>query len=264
MSDGAPATALRGGYDPRHYAQLAAVEDRHFWFTGRARAIEAVVVPLISSLPDGYRVLEVGCGTGHVLRMLQVVCEKGSVVGLDLLWDGLPYAQRRTSGRVVQASSTEAPFSVRFDLIGLFDVVEHIDDDCGFLRETAALLAPGGRLVVTVPAYRRLWSAVDESARHCRRYEEDELRARLEQSGYEVEYLTPFLASLYPLMRLSRLLSGWRGAGNPLRRELQIIPVVNPALDAVLALEARLGLRSRRRLPIGTSLLAVARAGRPA
>ena len=259
MAEAVAAPERRGGYDPRHYEQLAAVEDRHFWFTGRLRAIEATIAPLVTMLPGGCRVLEVGCGTGQVLQMLERLCPHGLVVGMDLLREGLPHARRRTAGRIVQGSSTVSPFSAPFDLIGLFDVVEHIDDDEDFLRRTGALLAPGGRLVVTVPAYRRLWSAVDERALHCRRYEHEELRMRLAGAGFVVEYLTPFLTTLYPLMRVSRVLSRWRDTGDPMRQELRVVPGLNGILEVLLALEARWLLARRRRLPVGTSLIAVAR-----
>ena len=77
-------TPESGGYDPGYYEALWAAEDEHFWFSGRARAIEAVVAPLVAALPTPYRVLEIGCGTGHVLAMLERVCADGHVVGMDL------------------------------------------------------------------------------------------------------------------------------------------------------------------------------------
>lgn len=260
MADPAgPQDAGRGGYDPRHYEVLVAAEDRHFWFEGRLRAIEAVVAPLVASWADGYRVLEIGCGTGQVLALLERVCAGGTVVGMDLLWDGLPYARRRTSCPLVRASSTSPPFRVRFDLIGLFDVVEHLDDDAGFLKRSRSLLTPRGALVITVPAHRALWSVVDERAHHCRRYDEEDLRALLTRCGYRIEFLSPFLGSLYPLMRLSRRLPGRRRSDDPLRDELRVVPGVNAALTWILRWEARRFLARRRRMPLGASLIAVAR-----
>lgn len=258
MSDRRP-PGTAGGYDPRYYEVLARAEPRHFWFAGRLSAIEAVVAPLVRDRPDGYRVLEVGCGTGHVLAMLERVCVGGRLVGMDLLPDGLPYARRRASCPLVQGSSSAPPFSVQFDLVGLFDVVEHLADDREFLNRSRALLKPGGALVLTVPAHQRLWSVVDERAHHCRRYGEADLRALLTRSGFRVEFLTPFLGVLYPMLRISRALASRRASRDTIRDELRVVPGLNAALTAVLRWEARRFLARRRRLPVGTSLLAVAR-----
>jgi len=248
-----------GGYDPLHYETLSAAQDRHFWFAGRLQAIEAALAPVVSTLPDGYRVLEVGCGTGHVLAMLERLCAGGHVVGMDLLWEGLPYARRRTGCPLVQGTIAGSPFAVRFDVIGLFDVVEHVADDTGFLAQHRALLTTGGALMLTVPAHQALWSTLDEQARHCRRYSEDSLRALLERSGYRVDYLTQFMGSLYPLMWLSRQRPRWRRPADPLKEELRIVPGLNAVLAAILRWEARRFIARGRRLPIGTSLLAMAR-----
>lgn len=248
-----------GGYDPRYYEVLARAESRHFWFTGRLSAIEAVVAPLVKDRPDGYRVLEVGCGTGHVLAMLERVCIGGQLVGMDLLRDGLLYARRRVSCPLVQGSSSAPPFSVQFDVVGLFDVVEHLADDGDFLVRSRAMLKPGGALVLTVPAHQALWSVVDERARHCRRYGESDLRALLTRSGYRVDFLTPLFGVLYPMLHISRALASWRASRDTILDELRVVPGLNAALAAALRWEARRFIARRRRLPVGTSLLAVAR-----
>src|SRR5262245_10382506 len=85
------------GYNPACFAALFEVEDRHFWFAARNRAIAGVVAHATRGLARGYRVLEVGCGTGCTLRMLQDQCTGGRVFGMDLFIEGLRYARRRTS-----------------------------------------------------------------------------------------------------------------------------------------------------------------------
>ena len=121
--------------------------------------------------------------------------------------------------------------------------------------------------MITVPARKSLWSYFDEASGHCRRYELDELRAKLRQAGYEVEYLTPYMLTLLPLMwfgrRMASLTGRMRKAGSAtdmLMSELRLTPGVNGLLRFCLAREIP-RVVERRGLPFGTSLLAVARNG---
>lgn len=254
-----------GGYNPEYYAPLWEAEDRHFWFRSRNAVLEKIVTSEISALPPGYRVLEVGCGTGYVLRMLQRVCSGGLVLGLDLFHQGLMLAKQRSGARLVQGRIEAPPFRERFDLVGLFDTLEHIPDDHTALMHLRALIRPGGALLVTVPAYQELWSDFDVEAQHCRRYEPALLDQRLRDAGFRVDYLTPFMATLYPIARAGRLLTDvWRRRSRSPQRssavvqQLKIRPGFNEVLSFALAQEAKI-LARRGRLPIGTSLLALAR-----
>ena len=170
---------------------------------------------LTRPLPPGYRVLEVGCGTGNVLRMLERHCRRGTVVGMDLFAEGLHYARQRTACGLVQGDVRTPPFGAAFDLIGLFDVLEHLPDDRQILADLHRMLVPGGHLLVTVPAHRALWSYFDEAAHHCRRYAAPDLRRKLVAAGYRVDYLTQYMAALFPLVWLGRRLAA--GAGGPRR-----------------------------------------------
>lgn len=229
--------------------------------------IETVVADEIAKLDAGYRVLEVGCGTGYVLRMLHRVCAGGRVVGMDLFHEGLALAKRRSGARLVQARIEAPPFTEPFDLVGIFDTLEHVPDDRAVLDHLRKLLRPKGALLVTVPAYQALWSGFDEEVHHCRRYEPSMLRERLTEAGFVVEYLTPFMSLLYPVARMGRWASDVRrrqrrAAGKPVdsvfREQLAVRPGINGVLSFLLAQEARL-VAARRQLPIGTSLLALAR-----
>jgi SAM-dependent methyltransferase len=246
------------GYDPRLFAKLLEAEDRHFWFVSRNRVLADVLAGL--SVGDGKRVLEIGTGTGNTLKVLERACTRATVVGVDLFEEGLAIARRRTTARLVRAKIEQLPFRRPFDLIAAFDVLEHVEDDRAALANVRQLLAPDGRLFLTVPASARLWSRFDEESHHCRRYEAAQLRERLVEAGYRIERLTFFMASLYPLVRVARLVSDrTRDGGDTVARELRVVPVANSVLTAILSLEARL-LAAGVRLPVGTSLLAVARA----
>ena len=256
------------GFDPLCFGLLYAVEDKHFWFRARNRIISTLVRQIVADWESGYRILELGCGTGNVLRVLKRACPHGMVIGLDLFASGLQYARCRTSCDLVRADVRKLPFCAAFDLIGLFDVLEHLPDDNQVLRELHSVLRPHGVLILTVPAHRSLWSYFDEVSHHCRRYGASELEGKLSRAGYSVEYLTQFMASIFPVVWVKRRLtmrtrrnSRDRNAGrmrNVALGELRTPPFVNDLLTFLLSQEAHLLVR-RRRLPIGTSLLAIAR-----
>jgi SAM-dependent methyltransferase len=254
-------TESKGGYDPAHFANLVEVEDRHFWFRARNRVIAALLRRLTADLAPGYRVLEVGCGDGNVLRFLEQAAAAGLVVGMDLYREGLNYAHRRSGCSLVQGDVNQCPFGKPFDFVGIFDVLEHIDDDHGALMQLRSLLAPGGKLLITVPAHRRLWSYFDHASGHCRRYELNELCDKLARAGYQVEYVTPYMSILYPLMWLMRKSKQPAPAMSDealVRRELRVVPLLNGLLAALLSPEVR-WIARRKRLPFGTSLVALAR-----
>jgi SAM-dependent methyltransferase len=265
-SAGSSETTIASSYDPLYFAPLFAMEDRHFWFRARNGLIATLVGQITAHLPAGYRVLEVGCGTGNVLRALETVCDRGVIVGMDLFIEGLRYARRRARAPLVQGDMHTPPFQAVFDLIGLFDVLEHLPDDMRVLRDLHAMLVPGGALLVTVPAHASLWSYFDEAAHHCRRYAGDELGDKLRDAGYRVEYLTQFMAPLFPAIWLGRRVARLRNrrattaalnVDDLATNELRIVPVVNDWLYWLLRQEGR-WIGRRKRVPIGTSFLAIA------
>ncbi|MGH9504279.1 MAG: class I SAM-dependent methyltransferase [Terriglobales bacterium] len=259
-----PPADTSGGYDPSFFQQLALIEDRHFWFRARNRLIFEISRKLASELNKGYRVLEVGCGTGKVLRTLRQACPAGTVVGMELWFDGLRFARERSPGPLVQGDVRNCPFGKPFDLIGMFDVLEHVPEELATLRALREALATGGRLLLTVPAHQYLWSYFDEAAQHCRRYSPCEIRDRLVQAGFEVEFLSLFMSCIFPLVWLQRKVGSRRRrqfanhAKTLALREFRIIPGINGLLTALLRIEG-LWLARGYRLPVGTSLIVVAR-----
>jgi SAM-dependent methyltransferase len=255
-------------YDPAVYASLVAVEDRHFWFRARNRAIVAAFESVRPRLPYGYRVLEVGCGTGNVLRALQVAATGGVVVGMDLHIEGLRVARDRVRpALVLQADAESPPFSVKFDVVGAFDVIEHLDDDVAVLKTLRKLLTDRGFLLLTVPASPSLWSYFDVGSHHRRRYVLAELRDKLASAGYTVEFVSPYMSALFPILWVARRVTGRRynrhaetgNAWEVAESDLRVRPISGAILGFVLKAETAL-LRRRTRLPFGASLMAIARA----
>lgn len=238
--------------DPR-YAAVHAEEDRgHWWFVGR-RAI--LLAEMARRLPGGdLRLVEIGCGSGG---MLEALGRFGAARGIES--DPLLRERARERGLDVHPGSLPADLPAEaggWDAVCLFDVLEHVSDEAGSLRACRRLLAPGGRIFVTVPAYAWLWSRHDELLGHRRRYTVGSLRDATEAAGFVVDRLTYFNTLLAPPIMAVRLArSVLRRPDHDLHRPH---PLVNRILAACFGVEARV-LRWTS-LPFGISILLVARA----
>jgi ubiquinone/menaquinone biosynthesis C-methylase UbiE len=252
-------------FDPLYFEPLFHLEDHHFWFKVRNLIIRSLVHKEVASLQSGYRLLEIGCGTGNVLRNLENECQNGVVIGMDLFHRGLLFAQKRVNCGLVQADLNQPPFSIPLDVIGLFDVLEHIQDDQAVLNRLFSLVGPGGKLIITVPAQQKLTSYFDMASRHVRRYDREELRAKLEHSGFKVDFISYYMMIIYPIVWLRRTIKNKKGLlaiDDPCvitqsMEELRIIPVINEILIVLLKLEAQ-WIKKGKTLPFGTSLVTVA------
>jgi Methyltransferase domain len=146
-------------------------------------------------------------------------------------------------------------------------VLEHIPEELETLTALRDALAPGGRLLLTVPAHQYLWSYFDEAAQHCRRYSSRDIRYRLTEAGFEVEFLSQFMTCIFPIVWLVRKLSGrQKGPGSEdaktmASKEFRVLPWINGLLTVLLNLEA-FWLSRGHRLPIGSSLIVVASCSR--
>lgn len=242
--------------NPEAYVEMAATESRHWWFKARRKIIEATIADM--ALPDAARILEVGCGTGGNLDML---ARHGQVSAMEMDDRARQMAVKKTQNRfVIRAGSCpdDIPFQgEQFDLICLFDVLEHIEQDVATLVGLCQQLAPGGRLLITVPAYQWLWSAHDTHLHHKRRYTAKRLRRVFHDGGLKVDRITYFNTLLLPLAALGRLLDRAMSRKQPSGTATPPAPV-NATLHAIFASERHL-LRHLN-LPAGVSLLGIAHA----
>jgi len=259
MSSGA------ANYNPDDFDRLRPVEDTHFWFVSRNNILAAALAPLAAKVSATGAVLEIGCGTGNTLRVIRETIPQATLVGMDAYHAGLLHAKHRTSASIVEGRIEHMPFRKRFSLVGMFDVLEHIEDEVAALAAVHASLETGGRFIVTVPANPSLWSRFDDESHHQRRYTESHLRAVLSGARFEVEYVTHFMCVTYPALWASRHLERWRRAmfrdasnESAIGRELRVPRLVNAVFSQLLRLELPF-IKRRYRLPVGTSLLAIAR-----
>jgi SAM-dependent methyltransferase len=259
-----PSESHWAAYDAAGIQTLLAVEDRHFWFRARNQIIRALVSPTIESLADGFRILEIGCGSGNVLRVLKSsAAGRGWVEGLEVSTPAAEVARERTGLVITNGHLADLGPSEQYDIIAAFDVLEHIRDDAGVLRQMRERLKSSGRLILTVPAHPTLWSAFDVASEHMRRYTPASMRRTLRRAGFDVEYLSYFMVLLFPAMWLRRRLLGAKGKNLAAvyDSEFRIVPGVNEAAFEIFRRESHL-IHARRRLPMGTSLAIIARPAR--
>ena len=247
---------LNDGFNPEFFERCAAVEAGHFWFVGRNNILRDCMQRFF---PTPKNILEIGCGTGFVLANTRQTFPDAKLSGSDIFTEGLSYARQRVPGaQLFQMDACHIPYQNEFDLIGSFDVLEHIEEDETALAQMYQACLPGGGLIVTVPQHRWLWSSVDDYAHHKRRYTRAELRSKVENAGFTVEYVSSFVSLLLPLMLASRLLHKSNDASEKLDAGLKIGKVTNQALGAVMKFERWL-IACGISFSLGGSLLLVAR-----
>ena len=169
------------------YQQMAELDERHWWYCAR-RKIIADLIERECKPPNDAQILEIGCGTGHNLEMLS---RFGHVEGLELDEEARALSERRLRRKVMSSplpELAEVP-DRHYDLIGAFDVIEHIADDQAALASIAGKLKPGATFIMTVPAHQWMWSAHDVVNHHKRRYSKTGLKQLLDASPLELRQI---------------------------------------------------------------------------
>ena len=248
------------GFDPKFFAMLAEVESDHFWFVPRNRLLTQLIA---RHFPDAASFLEIGCGTGLVLSAVARMKTWAQICGSELHPAGLVEARKRLGPdvRLVQMDARVIPAREAFDVIGAFDVIEHIEEDEKVLAAMRDALAPGGGVVVAVPQHPALWSRVDEVSHHVRRYRRNELERKMQAADFRIAFSCSYNSFLLPAMLLSRLFQRKQSstpepATESLGVEFALPKEANGLLKGLLNLEVGLTL-SGMRFPVGGSRIVV-------
>jgi SAM-dependent methyltransferase len=248
---------MSGGFKSHYFKDLAELESRNFWFRARNKLI---LWALQHYAPRMGSLLEIGCGTGFVLAAIAERFPQTQLAGSEYFEEGLDFARQRVPGaRFSQMDARRIPSEQQLDVIGAFDVLEHIEEDRQVLQQMFQALKPGGIVLLTVPQHRWLWSAVDRYACHVRRYSGDELRQKTLGAGFDILRSTSFVSTLLPAMYLSRL-----GQSDKKQMSMDDIaglrthPWLNTLFSWLLEFELCL-IRCGINLPCGGSRLLIAR-----
>jgi len=241
--------------EDKHYLNNFKIENWDWWFVGRRKIICNTLSRL--GLGAGKKILEVGCGTGGNIAMLK---NFGDVVAVESNEQAIEYANRKTNCRIYQGYlPNKMPDNLgKFDLICLFDVLEHIEDDAGSINYLYDQLLPGGKIVITVPAYQFLYGPHDISLHHKRRYSRYKLLNLMDGKGFQTLKFSYFNSLLFPAIMLVRLFE--RAIGRQIKisenREFDN-SLLNSFFLRIIFYEAF--LMEKIALPFGLSCIAVFR-----
>jgi len=244
------------GFEVDYFRQLAQLEPNNFWFRSRNQLI---VWALRRYFPRAESLLEIGCGTGFVLSGIKEALPEISLTGSEVFSAGLGFAAQRLPGvELFQMDARRIPFTEEFDVIGAFDVLEHVREDSEVLSQMYQATRKRGGILLTVPHHPFLWGPADDYARHVRRYKSRELTYKVKRAGFDVVRITSFVSLLLPLLVLSRFKQRFKGKEFDPTSELRINSLMDTSFERILDLERSL-IRGGVSLPVGGSLLLIAR-----
>ncbi|MGZ3771829.1 MAG: class I SAM-dependent methyltransferase [Bdellovibrio sp.] len=239
------------------------VEDRSFWFRNRSQLIKEIILKFVGKT-QGRSFLDLGGGNGVVAKKCQ---DLGFETYLAEPGNGVFNARTRGIKNIYCCKLQELPQDMKFDCIGLFDVLEHIDSSVSFLEDVKGYLKEEGHLFITVPAYNFLWSDEDVLAGHCRRYTVSRLTEELRKAGFKVQFKSYFFLALLPLIFFLRALPFKFNSGTQkphsensgVAQNDHVLPSwLDNAFNFIFKVE-RFLIQKVATLPIGSSIILVAK-----
>ena len=232
------------------YEIEANVENTHWWFVGRRKLFRSIISRF--GVDSGDKVLDVGTSTGTNLRLLRDM-NFSNVQGVDLNPDAIRYCADKGLGNVHFGDIQNLPFDDdTFSLVLATDIIEHVQDDANAMRELTRVLAPGGRLLITVPAFMALWGHNDSTSHHQRRYTGNEISTLAQSAGLKVmqQFYFNFLLFL-PIWVARQIIRRTTKVPRP-ENEMNS-PLINTLLTMVFSLDITLAPYVRP--PFGVSYL---------
>ena len=256
-----PALAVENTYFDNGTLEMMARAEQHSWWYKSRNQLIGYLVATYSKRPDTL-FLEFGCGNGSVIGYLRQRFPGFALGGIELLLEGLKVIRQRFPGiETVQMDVFHLPAQEICDAAGMFDVLEHLDDDEAAMRSVYAALRPGGHFYLSVPQHPWLYSRFDRKVGHRSRYTRREMLDKLQRNGFQVVRVTGSNFFLLPLLFVKRQLDRYLVNPNQkvdIARLMHTGSVSNFLFGAIMRLEMAL-IRLGISLPAGGSLVVVAR-----
>jgi SAM-dependent methyltransferase len=240
------------------FQDMDCMEETHFWFKARREIIQNILAAHCLDHRE-LSVLEIGCGTGGNLKYFKSIYS--NLVGCEVSEDAINFARHKLPDFDIRKCNLpdDIPFeNSKFDVIFLFDVLEHIKDDAASLESIKQKLNVGGSLVVTVPAYQFLYGAYDKFLFHFRRYSKTRLLNLLTAAGFKITYSSYFNCWLFPAVLISRLLEKMFNKTSKYVISGNKTSLINSLFYRIMRSEKHLLLK-KYKLPFGSSVIAIAR-----
>jgi len=238
---------------------------RYWWYQAREKLMAKLLdgyrySPLISGFDRVFngsseRIVDIGCGTG---TMFDFLAQWGWVVGIEPVESAIDYAALHKSALLVQATSDCLPVKGKsMDVVGMFDCLEHMDDDLMALREARRIITDSGVLLITVPAFPWLISRREKQLGHKRRYSKLLLHRILTQAGFQISFMRYMYATLFPFLVLKMVKDKLTP---PPSHERSDIAMLSEPWNSILAhwFHGEAFICEKWGLPFGTSIACVA------
>ncbi len=237
---------------PDEYGFMYEMENTHWWFISRNRLIRHLIESRNRSFP---MILDAGSGTGVNLRSYG---ELGRAFGIDISHQAIEFCRKRNLKNLIRGPLEQIGFKKKtFDLITCLDVLEHTVDPLRTLAELKRVLKDDGIMIVTVPAFKFLWSQHDEALSHLRRYTKDDLQLELQEAGMKIEKIGYFFFASFFIVTPVRIARKFLSRNIVSKSDTTTMPprLLNEFLKKLFSLEIK--IIDYFDLPFGTTLYAV-------
>lgn len=239
------------------HSKLREYEDKYFWFSERKHLIHYIIKHIFSGI-NSY--CEIGCGGGYLLSGINNVIHDAKIYGTEIFISGLKIAKNRCPEvNYFQSDIMNFPYTNEFDLIGIYDVIEHLDHDEKAIKSIYDAITVGGGAIITVPQHQWLWTANDVYSCHKRRYSKKELIAKCKHAGFEIIRTTSYTSLLLPAFIVNCIFNRRKDINKEsVDKQFEINPALNILFKIICKVELVL-IRIGVDFPWGGSLVCVLR-----